>query len=273
MVGIVGLIALLTVLGLSLVITKIATQALTMTGLSEDIARFQARSAFTGTGFTTSETEKVVKHPVRRKIVMYLMIARSAGLVTIIISLILSFGVGDDGEGRMMRLGWLIAGVGVLWVMARSGLIDRVLNRVIQWAIRTWTDLDTRDYAELFNLHGDYLVRELTLEEADWLAGRRLGECRISEEGVTVLGIYRDDGDYVGAPDGDTELYAEDRLILYGRAEVLQNLDERRKGIVGEREHEEAVSRQEKENAEQKMREREYRRKKDRKGNDTSDTE
>ena len=89
MVGIIGIVALLTVLGLSLVITRLATMALVMTGLSEEAARFQARSAFTGTGFTTSESEKLVNHPVRRQIVMLLMILRSAGLISIVISLIL----------------------------------------------------------------------------------------------------------------------------------------------------------------------------------------
>jgi hypothetical protein len=65
MVGIVGIIASLTVLGLSLIITRIATTALSLTGLSWEAARFQARSAFTGTGFTTTEAERVVDHPVR----------------------------------------------------------------------------------------------------------------------------------------------------------------------------------------------------------------
>jgi hypothetical protein len=67
MSGIVGIIALLTVLVLSLLITRVATVALTMTGLSQEAARFQARSAFTGTGFTTKEAEDVVNHPVRRR--------------------------------------------------------------------------------------------------------------------------------------------------------------------------------------------------------------
>ena len=35
------------------------------TGTSSELARFQARSAFTGVGFTTSEAESVVLHPVR----------------------------------------------------------------------------------------------------------------------------------------------------------------------------------------------------------------
>lgn len=45
MIGIVGIIAALTVLTFSLVITRVATVALMMTGMSEEAARFQARSA------------------------------------------------------------------------------------------------------------------------------------------------------------------------------------------------------------------------------------
>ena len=112
MIGIIGIIASLTVLGLSLVVTQIATTALNLTGLSWDAAKFQARSAFTGTGFTTTEAEGIMNHPLRRKIIMWLMVARSAGLVSIIISLILSFGTREDTDlSLLVRLALLIAGV------------------------------------------------------------------------------------------------------------------------------------------------------------------
>jgi len=55
MQGIVGIITFLVLLGLSLVVTRLATIALSLTGLSSEAASFQARSAFTGTGFTTLE--------------------------------------------------------------------------------------------------------------------------------------------------------------------------------------------------------------------------
>ena len=45
----------LPVLGHSLVITRLATISLTMTGLSHQSTSFQARSAFTVRGFSTSE--------------------------------------------------------------------------------------------------------------------------------------------------------------------------------------------------------------------------
>ena len=269
MVGIIGIIAALTVLGISLVVTRIASTALSLTGLSWEAARFQARSAFTGTGFTTREAEKIVSHPLRRKIIMWLMIARSAGLLSIIISLILSFGdSSDDASTRLTRLIWLIGGVAVLWILANSDYLERWMRRVIKQALRRWTDLDVHDYADLLKLSGDYKVRELTVEEDDWLAGKELEECRLREEGLLVLGIYRTDGSYVGAPVGSTTLYPGDVMVLYGRGEALEKLGERQAGTQGEREHEEAKSEQRQAEAEQARKDADYEQSKERERQD-----
>lgn len=264
MVGIIGIIASLVVLGLSLVITRIATTALNLTGLSWEAARFQARSAFTGTGFTTKEAESVVNHPVRRRIIMWLMIARSAGLVTIIISLILSFGNSvEPGKARLFRLLWLIAGVLVLWVVAKSRYIERWMRRVIHKALDKWTDLEVRDYNYLLNLSGHYTVSELSIKKQDWLAGKKIADCRLRDEGVLILGIYRADGGYVGAPNANTRIYDDDILILYGHSDTLKNLDRRQSGIRGEAEHRDAVNKQKEREAEQAKKDDEYRRKKE----------
>jgi len=53
-----SIISLLMVLTLSILVTRIATVVLTHTGLARESAKFQARSAFTGVGFTTTESEK-----------------------------------------------------------------------------------------------------------------------------------------------------------------------------------------------------------------------
>lgn len=86
----IAIISLLTVLVVSLAVVRVATVALTLTGLSRELARFQARSAFTGSGFTTAESERVVQHPVRRRIIMLLMLLGSAGLVTAMSTMLLS---------------------------------------------------------------------------------------------------------------------------------------------------------------------------------------
>lgn len=80
----------LLVLALSLIVVRVGAVALMMTGLSEEVAQFQALSAFSGTGFTTTETEGVVSHPARRKTVALLIRFGSAGGVTAISTLMLS---------------------------------------------------------------------------------------------------------------------------------------------------------------------------------------
>jgi len=258
MLGIVGVVAFLTVLGLSLVITKFATIALTLTGLSEEAARFQARSAFTGTGFTTTESSKVVDHPIRRRIILLLMTLRSAGLMTIIISLILTLGSDGGESARLDRVVWLIAGVIALALLTKSKPINKTLSHAIEWALGKWTDLDTRDYAGLLKLSGDYAVTELHVKKGDWLEGKTLASCRLPDEGITILGIIRSDGGYVGVPGADTEIYSGDTLVIYGRSESLGELDKRRADAGGDKAHQFAKDIQKRKKDEQDRQEKEH---------------
>lgn len=251
--------SLLIVLSVSFLCTRLATVALSQTGLTKDLARLQSVSAFTGVGFTTSESEKIVNHPVRRRILILLMIVGNAGIVTAMASLILSFtGVTQAQEG-VFRLLYLVGGVALLWVVAKSDWIERVMDRAMRWALSRWTRLWAVDYTELLNLSGDYRVRELDVEEDDWVAGRRLDELNLFEEGIFVLGIHRSDGSYVGVPRGETEIETRDRLVLYGGAEDLGELDERRRGTAGDEAHEEALREQSEEREQQRRREEERR--------------
>lgn len=61
-----GIVVLLVVVTISIIVTRVATVALSMTGVSRDLARFRARSAFSRVGFTTGEAEKMTNHPARR---------------------------------------------------------------------------------------------------------------------------------------------------------------------------------------------------------------
>ncbi len=238
-----ALATLLVVVLASLIVTRIATTVLTLTGLSKESARFQARSALTGVGFTTTEAESVVNHPVRRRVVMALMLIGSAGVITVIATLLLSFV--DTGEREAsMRLVVLVAGLAMLFLLARSQLFDRALSRLIRRALTRWTDLDARDYAALLHLSGDYGVMELFVERDDWMAGRTIAELAPWDEGVRILGIVRPDGRYVGAPIGATTIRAGETIVVYGRAERLCELDRRKTGPEGDAAHRRAVEMQ-----------------------------
>ncbi|HAH45068.1 TrkA C-terminal domain-containing protein [Gimesia sp.] len=246
-----AIISLIVIIVVSIIVVRVATIALTLTGLSTPLARFQARSAFTSTGFTSSETEKVMRHPVRRKIIMTLMILGNAGIVTAISSLIISFVGADSNTGLWLRVALLAGGLSLLWMIAYSEWIDQRISRIIQNALQRWTDLEIRDYAGLLHLTDDYIVVELNVNPGDWLAEKTLNELKLDSEGILVLGIEKPDTTYVGAPRGETELEVNDRVLLYGKASVLRNLDERRSGAGGNWEHHKAVDEQKRSEQEQ----------------------
>ncbi|HEV2087224.1 MAG TPA: TrkA C-terminal domain-containing protein [Cryptosporangiaceae bacterium] len=238
MIAVASLVAVVLV---SLLITRVATVALTLTGLSAESARFQARSALSGVGFTTTEAETVVNHPVRRRVVMLLMLLGSAGVVTVVGTLFLSFADADAAQ-RGHRIVALLAGLLALWLLARSRWVDRRLSALIARVLTRLTDLDARDYAALLHLSGGYTVTEMAVHDSDWIADRTLRELELRDEGVVVLGVVRRDGRYLGAPRFDTAIRPGDTVVLYGHADRLTELDRRPAGPDGDQMHQRAVA-------------------------------
>lgn len=237
----VALASLIAIVLISLLVTRVATVAFTATGLSREAARFQARSALSGVGFTTEEAESVVNHPVRRRIVMLLMLLGSAGIVTVLGTLVLSF-ANADAEQRTVRIAILLGALLALWLVSRSATVDRWLNAAIAKALTRWTDIDARDYAALLHLSENFAVMELAVGEGEWLTGGTLRELDLRSEGVLILGVTHADGDYVAVPRFDTRIEAGDTVIAYGQVERLCELDRRPAGPEGDRRHEEIVA-------------------------------
>ncbi|HKL62467.1 MAG TPA: TrkA C-terminal domain-containing protein [Woeseiaceae bacterium] len=239
-----GAVSLVLVVTLSILITRVAAIALIHTGVTRELARFQARSAFTGAGFTTEESERMVNHPVRRRIIMWLMFLGNAGIVTGITSLMLTFVDQGDGIPNWVKLAGLIAALGVLWLLASSDWVDRRLSGLVNRLLGRYTELNVRDYASMMNLMGDYALVDLRVREEDWLNGKTLGECNLRAEGLLVLAIYRRDDTFIGTPQPDTRFHGGDRVVLYGRVDAIDRLDERRNGVSGEASHDAGVAEQ-----------------------------
>jgi hypothetical protein len=233
----IAIATLLVVVTMTLIVNRVGAIALIATGVSTEVATFQARSALTGVGFTTSESEHIINHPVRRRIVLSLMLVGNAGLVTIIATMVVGFaGEGDTG-GVLARVGTLVGGLALILLAARSRMVDRLLSRLITAALRRFTRLELRDYVQLLDLAANHAVAELGVEADSWLAEHRLADLHLPDEGVLVLGIRRADGTFLGAPRGHTAVHEHDTLVVYGYADVLEDLGTRRVGMEGDRAH------------------------------------
>ena len=234
-------VALLVVVALvSLLITRIATVVLTVTGMPRPAARFQARLV-SGVGSTTSESEFVVSHPVRRRVVMALMLVGNVGLATAVAGMLGGFARADAGESAT-RLFLLMAGLAAVYALSRSAVVDRHLTRLIGRILTNYTQLDVTDVGRLLHLSGPYSVGEVAVEEGAWLSGGSFKELALRDEGIVVLGVARKGGSYLGVPEAATVAAPGDTLIVYGRDEAVAQLAARSVGQQGRREHEAAVA-------------------------------
>lgn len=227
---IIAIIFLLVVLSISLIVTRLASMALILTGMSKESARFQARSALAGVGFTTHESEMVVNHPVRRRIIMLLMLTGNIGVPTVVATLVVSLITTAQSEHWWRPVILLITGLTAISYAAHSHWIERHLNRILALSLKRWTDLDVRDYVALLQLQNGYAVTEMLVDPGDWLGGKTLVEAALSREGILVLGIQRAGGEFLGTPHATDAIHVGDILVLYGLVDRLKELDQRKAG-------------------------------------------
>ncbi|MFA5099383.1 MAG: potassium transporter TrkA [Candidatus Omnitrophota bacterium] len=222
----IALISLLSIIALSIVVVRIGAIALELTGLSSEIASFQAQSAFSGVGYTTVESEAIVTHPVRRRIIRVLILLGSAGVTTAIATLVLAF-IGQTGTSVLTRGEVLIMGLLCIFLFARSKYIYNAMKAVITAALNKWTTLRIYDYEQLFGLGEGYAIAKITVKEDNPCSEMPLKDLKSQLEGVLILAIYRKTGkkiQFIGAPHGDIVLKIDDELICYAKEDIISKI-------------------------------------------------
>lgn len=228
-----ALVSLIVIIALSMLTVRVGMIALEMTGMSRDMAKFQALSAFSGAGFTTEEAEEVLAYPARRRIIQTLIRLGSVGVITAIASLVLSFTNAPTSPDKILVL--FASALGLV-LLSRTSWFGRLVNPVIRQALRRTATFELRDYTGLLQLAENHQVADFVVHEGEWLANETLAELRLDEhEDILVLGIRRPDGTYVPAPSGRDEIRPGDTVIAYGRESRLHELAERSKREVEDR--------------------------------------
>lgn len=212
----------------TLIITRLATGVLMATGMPQRTARFQARSAYSGTGFTTVEAENVVNHPVRRKVVYALMLLGNLGTPTLVVTVVLGFvapGPGDTFERLLGLLGALL----LVLLLLSSPPVTRWIEGVgHRYAGPRLLRALAGEAEELLDLGDDFVVSRIPfIQSPGDESVRSLRGLREQIDDVDVLGVrHGADGDtaYFGDAPTDIELSAGDSLIVHGHKQAVHRL-------------------------------------------------
>ena len=214
-------IPVIVIIVVSAFIVKIASVALNLTGLDEKRSFFQALSAFTGTGFTTRDSEMVVNHDIRRRIIMSLMILGNAGLVSVIITLMLSFyKVGITPI--LVNIIVILLAILLLIKVSLNKEITRKLTKKIQGKLIKSPTFTKRPVEEILRLAEGYGIAEVTLNEGCGDVGKTLSASSFRQKDILILAIERGRGGVVPAPRASDQLLSGDTVICYGK---LENVD------------------------------------------------
>lgn len=196
-----------------LLVFWLGSLALEATGMDRRKARFQALSAMTGTGFTTTEAESVVNYPARRRIAFWLILIGNAGVVSFVVALIVTVRTGLEGPSPLMVIVMVSAGllaiVGIwVGVMGRIGdLILRLVGRRPGGRLLV--------VREVLYEAGPYGVVRLLVDEEMRAKGVSVGDTGLASKGVTVLALERGDA-VLTFPAVEAPLQSGDHLLCYG---------------------------------------------------------
>lgn len=189
------------------------------TGMDRSKARFQALSAMSGTGFTTRESESVVNHPKRRKIVAWLIFIGNAGIIAFIMFMILYLRAGLEAPSRL-HIG-IIVGCILFFVLVMK-FVDKPTNAIVRLIgeRRATPYLPTE---ELLYQAGEYGVARVGVSEKAKATGLSLEQTRFAELGITVLAIERGH-DVLPFPELEETVLAGDYLLCYGKVANMSSM-------------------------------------------------
>jgi len=217
-----SVLLLIVFISISYLIVRIGAIALEMTGMERSRARFQALSAFSGTGFTTREAESVVSHPRRRKIITYLMILGNAGIVSVIATLVLS--LKETGVFRpSLNLVIIIVSIIVLYRIASQREFAQKLTNKIRELLKEKLHFEKVYIEELLQQADGYGIAQIIVAKKSKVAGSMLSESGFTERDLIVLSIERDK-EIIHVPNAQTTIRVGDRLICYGKLDNLTGL-------------------------------------------------
>ena len=222
----------------SFVVVRIGAIAFQLTGLEWSLAKFQALSCFSGTGFTTKEAELVTGNKQRRKIATFLIILGNAGLVIMIATLagslvpqktilsklsesFLPFNIPPDLV-KWVNLIIIVAVVyGIYKVFTHEKFVRKMTN-ILRKKIIKKEIFQKVSFEELLLATGGYGVSQIAVNAGSPVLGKTLAKSELREQDIMVLATVRG-SETIPNPPANMKILLGDELICFGKLENIRN--------------------------------------------------
>ncbi len=226
-----NLVLFITVLIVSFVIVRIGAIAFQLTGIEWSLAKFQALSCFTATGFTTREAELITSDLRRRRIATVLIVFGHAGFVTMVATFANSLrprAIADKLDVPFSAftisdriLPWInliiiVAAIYITYKLFSNTTFARKLTNILRNRIIKREMIKSVSCEELAVATGGYGVSRIKIREDNPILGKALSESELRKDDITVLAIVRAERTMPN-PVANTKILSGDELICFGK--------------------------------------------------------
>ena len=222
----------------SFIIVRIGAIAFQLTGLEWSLAKFQALSCFSGTGFTTKEAELITSNKQRRKIASILIILGNAGMVIMIATFASSMFPGETLWSKLsesflpvhippelvqwVNLAIIIIVVYIMYRVFTHEKFARRMTRFLRKRIIKKELFQKVTFEELLISTGGYGVSKVQVCAGSPVENKTLFDSELKKHDVTVLAVVRGNQTQPNPP-ANTKILLNDELICFGKLENIRN--------------------------------------------------
>ncbi|MDD5064579.1 MAG: TrkA C-terminal domain-containing protein [Phycisphaerae bacterium] len=227
-----NLVLFITVLIVSFIAVRIGAIAFQLTGIEWSLAKFQALSCFTATGFTTKESELIMATPQRRRIASILIVLGHAGFVTMIATFANSLrppvvklpflsGFLSSNLMPLINLTIIVVVIYIIYRIFTNSKFARKLTDALRKRMVKRDIIKSVSFEELAIATGGYGVSKVAVGDACVILDKTLSDAQVRQQGINILAIVRND-ETIPNPSADTRIIAGDELICFGKLENIR---------------------------------------------------
>jgi len=213
-----GIIALCILVAASYTVVIAGGIAFELTGVDREMARFQALSCFTGTGYTTRASERIVEHRQRRRIATVLIVLGYANAASVIATLMQSVDVSSVQQSLMHLVAAVVCGAATWYLMRRhrERLMDWIRAQLTRRLLGQHVAVEV-----LFRAGPGLGVARVSVPEGCAIAGIPLADLHLPSRGLSVL-LFEDESHVYHPPTGDSALDEGAHVLVWGHLDEIE---------------------------------------------------
>ena len=199
-------------------VIEISVILLQITGLDKKIARFQVISMLTRTGYTSDESNLIIKHPVRRRLSAFLILFGSFSLA-VIISAITNLLSGNIHFPELIIVNTILL---VIFLLGKTGYLQKLLKKKFQAKVQKYLDISELPVREVLYLQQEDIVTKVTVNKEHKLINQKVNRLEEGESDFKLLFIIRGKVTIRKNMYNET-IHAGDVLVLYGNKNEINS--------------------------------------------------